>query len=108
MRNVLFVCAQNRLRSPTAEQIFSKHPGWNVSSAGTNADAENPLSAELVLWADTIFVMERRHRSKIQGKYQRELKNTRLICLHIDDEYEYMAPELVRLLQVKVSRYFDR
>ncbi|TIX38294.1 MAG: protein tyrosine phosphatase, partial [Mesorhizobium sp.] len=24
MKNILFVCSQNRLRSPTAEQVFSK------------------------------------------------------------------------------------
>jgi predicted protein tyrosine phosphatase len=58
--NYLFVCSQNRLRSPTAEHIFTGHSGIEVSSAGTNNDAENPLTPELIEWADTIFVMERR------------------------------------------------
>ena len=40
MRNVLFVCSQNRLRSPTAQQVFASHPAINVASAGTNNDAE--------------------------------------------------------------------
>ncbi len=26
-RNVLFLCSQNRLRSPTAEQVFADWPG---------------------------------------------------------------------------------
>lgn len=27
MKHVLFICSQNRLRSPTAEQVFARHPG---------------------------------------------------------------------------------
>jgi Low molecular weight phosphotyrosine protein phosphatase len=34
-KKVLFVCSQNRLRSPTAEQMFSGRRGLEVSSAGT-------------------------------------------------------------------------
>ena len=49
---MLFVCSQNRLRSPTAEQVFSTWPGIDVSSAGLNHDAENPVTPELVEWAD--------------------------------------------------------
>jgi predicted protein tyrosine phosphatase len=78
--NVLFVCSQNRLRSPTAEQTFASRPGISVASAGTNADSENPLTAELVKWADSIFVMEKAHRKKVQKRYKAELKDTRLIC----------------------------
>lgn len=48
MKTILFVCSQNRLGSPTAEQVFADHPGLEVCSAGTNHDAENPLAAELI------------------------------------------------------------
>ena len=48
MKHVLFVCSQNRLRSPTAEQVFSTYPGIECASAGTNHDANVPISAELV------------------------------------------------------------
>jgi len=65
MRNYLFVCSQNRLRSPTAEQIFADVADFATASAGTNNDAENPLTDELVEWADFIFVMERQHRNKV-------------------------------------------
>ena len=50
MKRFLFVCSQNRLRSPTAEQVFAQHPGIEVASAGTNNDAENPLTSELIEW----------------------------------------------------------
>lgn len=56
--NVLFVCSQNRLRSPTAEQVFATRGDMEVMSAGMNNDADNPLTAELVTWADVIVVME--------------------------------------------------
>ncbi len=105
MKNVLFVCSQNRLRSPTAEHVFADYPGIEVSSAGTNSDAENPLSHELVAWADIIFVMERAHRNKLQKKYRAALKSARLICLDIPDDYEFMDEGLVRLLQAKVTRH---
>ena len=103
-KNVLFVCSQNRLRSPTAEQTFASYPNINVASAGTNADADNPLTTELVEWADLIFVMERSHRNKLQKKFKAELKDARLICLEIPDEYEFMDEGLVRLLKAKVGR----
>ena len=104
-RHVLFLCSQNRLRSPTAEQVFSKRPDIEVDSAGTNNDADNPLTAELVEWADIIFVMEKAHRNKLQRRFRAHLKEARVICLDIPDEFEFMDPMLVRLLETKVSRY---
>jgi predicted protein tyrosine phosphatase len=53
-----------------------------VYSAGTNNDADNPLTAELVEWADFIFVMERRHRAKLQTRHCAQLKNKRVISRH--------------------------
>jgi predicted protein tyrosine phosphatase len=103
--NVLFVCSQNRLRSPTAEQTFASHPGINVASAGTDADADNPLTAELVRWADLIFVMEKAHRNKVQKRFKAELKDARLICLDIPDKFGFMDETLVRLLRNRVLRF---
>ncbi|TPK94052.1 protein tyrosine phosphatase [Mesorhizobium sp. B2-4-12] len=105
MKNVLFVCSQNRLRSPTAEQVFSKRRDIEVESAGTNHDAHTPLTHELVAWADIIFVMEKAHRAKLQKKFKSSLKKARVICLDIPDNYEFMDPELVRILEGKVPRY---
>lgn len=105
MKHVLFVCSQNRLRSPTAEQIFSDHPGIECTSAGLNNDAENPVTPELIEWAEIIFVMEKAHRNKLSSKFKRHLANQRLICLDIPDDYEFMDPVLVRLLQSKVTRF---
>ena len=105
MKHVLFICSQNRLRSPTAEQVFAHHPGIECMSAGTNHDADNPLTPELVEWAEIIFVMEKVHRNKLAVRFRKHLINKRVICLDIPDDYEYMDPGLVRLLKAKVSRF---
>ena len=34
MTNLLFLCSRNRLRSPTAEQVFAAWPGVETASAG--------------------------------------------------------------------------
>jgi predicted protein tyrosine phosphatase len=104
-RKVLFICSQNRLRSPTAEQVFANWPGTETASAGLNHDAENPVTPELLHWADIIFVMERAHRSKLSAKFKSHLGNARMICLEIPDEYEFMDPDLIRLLKAKVPRH---
>ena len=105
VKHVLFVCSQNRLRSPTAEQVFASHPGIECASAGTNHDACNPLTPELIEWADIIFVMEQGHRSNLTSRFSQYLANKRIVCLEIPDVYEYMDPELVRLLKDKVPRF---
>ncbi len=64
MKRVLFLCSQNKLRSPTAEQVFSGRPDLEVASAGLNADADVPCTAELVEWADIIFVMEKAQHAR--------------------------------------------
>ena len=104
-RNVLFICSQNRLRSPTAEQVFANWPGIATASAGLNHDAETPVTPELLGWADMIFVMERAHRNKLSAKFKQHLHNKHVICLEIPDDFDFMAPELVRLLMARVPRH---
>lgn len=105
MKRILFVCSQNRLRSPTAEQIFSKRTDIEVDSAGTNADAGQPISVELVQWADLIVVMEKVHRNKVQRRFKASMGKKRLVCLDIPDDYHFMDPALVRLLEIRMARY---
>jgi predicted protein tyrosine phosphatase len=100
--NLLFLCSRNRWRSPTAEAVFADYPGLETDSAGLDRDAEVPLSHEAIEWADIIFVMEKSHRRKLSEKFQPWLKNKRVICLDIPDNYAYMEPALVALLKQKV------
>jgi predicted protein tyrosine phosphatase len=108
MTRVLFVCSQNKLRSPTAEQVFANREGFEVASAGTDPSAETPISGETIDWADVIFVMESVHRNRIAKKFRSHLKDKRIICLDIPDEYEFMDPTLVRLLEAKAGPFFSR
>jgi len=102
MKKLLFLCSQNKLRSPTAEAIFSEYEGLEVDSAGLDRDAEVHVFQEQIEWADIIFVMEKTHKNKLQKKFQAYLTNKRVICLDIPDEYEYMNPVLIQLLKNKV------
>lgn len=105
VRHILFVCSQNRLRSPTAEHVFADWPGIETSSAGLNHDAESPLTPELLAWADIVFVMERAHRSKLSARFKAHLGHARVVCLDIPDDYDYMDERLVDLLKAKVPRH---
>lgn len=105
MRRFLLICSRNRLRSPTAEHIFSSHPGVEVASAGLDRDAENPLTSDLLEWADTIFVMEKVHRRRLASRFRPHLNGKRIICLDIPDNYEFMDPELVRVLKARMQRF---
>ena len=102
MKKLLFLCGKNKLRSPTAEEIFSKWEDLEVLSAGVSNDAQVLVDSEMILWADIIFVMEKVHKSKLSKKFQKFLKGKKVICLDIPDEYEYMSPELVEILERKV------
>ncbi len=103
MPRVLFICSRNRLRSPTAEQVFANWPGVESDSAGLSPDAEQLLSLEQVQWAELIFVMEAVHGRRLKQRFVAALKGKRVICLDIPDDYQYMQTELVRLLEQKVG-----
>lgn len=102
---LLFVCSENKLRSPTAEAVFSVYEGVEAIGAGTNRDAVTPVSGDLIEWADCILVMEKSHRTKISKKYQKQLKGKKLMVLDIPDIYECMDPALINLLKTRVSRF---
>jgi predicted protein tyrosine phosphatase len=104
MKHILFLCSRNRLRSPTAERIFRSRTGFEVASAGILADAEHPVTPELIAWADVIFVMEELQRKKLNKRFRAFLKGKRILCLDIPDEYGYMDPRLVALLRKRVPR----
>jgi predicted protein tyrosine phosphatase len=102
---LLFVCSQNRLRSPTAEAVCQDVEGIEAISAGTNNDAEQPLTGDLIEWADVVIAMERSHRNRINKKFRQQMKGKQLVVLGIPDEYDFMQPELVRLLNARLQRW---
>jgi len=100
--NILFVCSRNQWRSPTAEQIWRDHPGLVVHSRGVSPNARRSISEDDLQWADIIFVMEDRHKSRIQSQFGRWIANKPIHVLDIPDDYTFMQPELVEELRRSV------
>jgi predicted protein tyrosine phosphatase len=100
---VLFVCTQNKLRSKTAEMLFSGHAAYSVRSAGTGHDAPVKVSAKLLRWADRILVMEQQHVDHLEAHFAEALRGKVVDCLEIPDEFDYMQPELCAILERKVA-----
>jgi len=104
---LLFVCSQNRMRSLTAERIFSRLPGIQVRSAGTQPDARIVVTEGHIGWADIIFLMEKSHLNRLRRKFPEALQGKQTVTLRIPDEYELMQPELIEELQSKVAQYIE-
>lgn len=101
-RNVLFICSRNQWRSPTAEQVFRRWPGVSARSAGTSPHARRTVSVDDVRWADVIIVMEPKHRRQLIARFPRPLNKREVHVLDIPDDYRFMDPELVELLEAMV------
>lgn len=107
MTKLLFICTENKLRSLTAEDVFSRIGGISAIGCGTNKDADTPLSGDLIQWADVIFPMESVHLKKLKDRFPQLLKGKKVVCLDVKDKYEYMQPELVALLKENVRKHYE-
>ncbi|EJN23213.1 MULTISPECIES: low molecular weight protein tyrosine phosphatase family protein [unclassified Pseudomonas] len=107
MTNLLFVCSRNQWRSPTAEAIWRRREGFNARSAGTSPNARKTIGPADIRWADFIFVMERKHLNRLQAEYARLLEHKRIYSLDIPDDYPFMDPALVDLLEDTVKPYLN-
>ena len=103
--NILFVCSKNKWRSRTAETIFKDNHNHDFKSAGTENDARIKINEKLINWADLIFVMEKRHKERLQDKFDQLLNGKKLVILDIEDNYDYMDEELVETLRTSVTPY---
>ncbi|MEM1096134.1 MAG: phosphotyrosine protein phosphatase [Bacteroidota bacterium] len=102
---VLFVCSRNQWRSPTAEQVWRRHPKVICRSAGTSPRARRTVTASDVQWADVIYVMEPKHRDRIKARFGRLVAHTRIVVLDIPDEYGYMDPDLVAMFEAELDAF---
>lgn len=97
----------NKWRSPTAEAIFKDHNIYNAKSAGVSSSARIRLSEKMIAWADLIFVMEKNHKQRIKELYGDSLANKEIIVLDIDDDYQFMDPELIEIIKLSVRPYLE-
>lgn len=105
--HVLFVCSLNRWRSPTAEQVWRRHPRVDARSAGTSSGARHPVSAADLAWAHVVVVMEDKHRARLLAQFRALLAHKPVHVLDIPDDYPYMDPDLVELLRDPVAELLE-
>jgi predicted protein tyrosine phosphatase len=74
-------------------------------SAGTSEKARIRVNEKLLLWADVVFVMERRHKQLLNERFPSALKEKELIVLEIADNYRFGDPELTEILKEKLADY---
>ena len=74
-----------------------------VRSTGTTSNARRKVWAEDIRWANVIFVMEEKHKSRLVADFPRWLDGKMIHVLDIPDEYKYMDPELVEQLEPSVA-----
>lgn len=99
------MCSRNQWRSPTAEEIFKNSQEHQAKSAGTEPLARIKITEKLINWADIIFVMEKKHKDRINQRFATVVDEKELIVLDIPDEYQFMDEELVDLIKLSVSPY---
>ena len=101
--NLLFVCSKNQWRSPTAEAIYRNRADVNVRSAGTSATARRTVNAGDIRWADHILAMEYHHKDRLKETFSQELACKKIHVLDIPDDFQFMDPDLVALIELRVG-----
>jgi predicted protein tyrosine phosphatase len=104
-KKVLFVCAQNKIRSYTAEKMFAGSLLYDVKSRGVAKDARIKLTESDIAWADIVFVMEKNHKNRIAQNFRSAVVGKKIVCLFIEDIYEPMEEALIAVLRQQLAPY---
>lgn len=104
--NILFVCRANLQRSPTAEDIVKRRAGseMKVKSAGISTNANTRITAELLEWADYIYVMMEGIKKRIRSEFPNPAEEDKIKVLGIKDRYIRGEERLKRRLLQEFSR----
>lgn len=102
---LLFICARNKIRSLTAERMFTGSPCYDVKSRGLTSNARIRLSEADLRWADQIYVMEKNHKVRVMRDFKTALAGKKVICLFIEDIYQPMEEKLVIILRQKLAAH---
>ncbi len=105
--NILFICSRNQWRSPTAEAVFKNRQGIQARSAGTEPSARIKVTAAMIVWADIVFVMEKKHKQRLLENHRDTCNDKQIVVLDIPDEYQYMDKELVEMIRASVAPYLQ-
>ena len=96
---VLFVCGRNLWRSPTAYRIYTNDQRIEVRSAGLSRKSHHHLTKKDIEWADLILVMEKKQKARILKEF-RTLNLPPIDFLDIQDEFQFMDPDLIERIRV--------
>lgn len=100
---ILFICSRNQWRSPTAEAVYKEDARVQVRSAGTSTTARTRVSEKLLRWADLVCVMEFKHKRRLQDHFPEAYRDLHVEVLDIPDDFQFMDPALVELIQDRVE-----
>ena len=64
---------------------------------------ERPLSERELEWADVVVVMEDHQRSEIARRFPVQYMKKRVLSWNIPDVYHYNQPELIALMQERIT-----
>ena len=85
--------------------LFKGHSLHNARSAGTSEKATQKVNEKLLLWADAVFVMERRHKELLKQRFPSIIAQKYVVLLDIIDKYQFGDEELVKILKEKLDEY---
>ena len=107
-KHYLFICAENRNRSMTAEHICSQlakatNKDVECESAGVHPMAVRRVTKKMTDMADIIFVMEDYMKEILETEFHQPAE--KIICLDIPDIYDVLDPELEAILREKLMPY---
>ena len=96
-KKVFCVCSAGLLRSPTAALVLSQEPfNFNTRAAGMEKDYALVVVDEYLLhWCDEVVCMSRSQELEIKDQFSFDKP---VICLNIDDSYDYRDPKLIKLI----------
>jgi predicted protein tyrosine phosphatase len=100
--HVLFVCALNQWRSPTAEHLYRNDARLEVRSAGVRAQARRRVTERDLAWADVVFTMDREQKQWILREF-RDAPLPPIVELDIPDNYMYMDTRLQEALRQAID-----
>jgi predicted protein tyrosine phosphatase len=65
------------------------------------------VNSKDIQWADVIFVMEKKHKNRLNAEFTKLLNHKGIQIMDIPDDYQYMDSELVEIIQQTVDSHLN-